>query len=646
MAIIYSYPDKSSPSLSDKIIITDVESTPANQTKRCTIQGLADAISGQFTLQEVLQAGSSAIGKTGNTWSGNMSLKEDGPFILPRIGRQWTVDMNSLTGSANDKVAYLVGDMQIAGDGDTKTGDLDMSGNLTVATNGNIAGNLNMTGLTGDVILNGGNFTATAGKQTKFQASTGVGAGFTFDTNGNATAGFTAGTVVNKLANVDFQVEGFFTVNSANSTTGDVSIYAGDDMILRGSDITIQATAGSGHILDLGNYSSSSNRFDETNISAEDIIRLRTYSGTARMELSGATGSVNYFSALDLQTNELRLNGSAGSSGQVLVSGGGGTNPTWSNATDTITWPTNAALVGDASNAAVSTAGQVDIDTVNNQTTLTFGARYNTDAGSGTGLGTTNANIQFGREAMAQVYGAGTHTTSGLNLAVGNEALMGNVGVGAVCSGNTAIGWQAMKNQDMANTFLNNNVAIGPGALRGAALSAAGLGGDNVAIGALAMDSTTATTARRNVAIGSNALTNQTVAESNTAMGYNVGGSVVTGQDNVLIGSASDLTADHSGSTGVGRNVRVAEGALALGHNANANISGSIALGAGAVANNPTINLTVNGAPAPAGGLPQHPDNAAALAAGLNDGDVYVIPVPAATPGFGGGAYVMAIVHP
>ena len=56
MAIIYSYPDKSSPSLSDKIIITDVESTPANQTKRCTIQGLADAISGQFTLQEVLQA--------------------------------------------------------------------------------------------------------------------------------------------------------------------------------------------------------------------------------------------------------------------------------------------------------------------------------------------------------------------------------------------------------------------------------------------------------------------------------------------------------------------------------------------------------------------------------------------------------------
>jgi len=246
MAIIYSYPDKSSPSLSDKIIITDVESTPANQTKRCTIQGLADAMSGQFTLQEVLQAGSSAIGETGDAWSGNMSLKEDGPFILPRIGRQWTVDMNSLTGSANDKVAYLVGDMQIAGDGDTKTGDLDMSGNLTVATNGNIAGNLNMTGLTGDVILNGGNFTATAGKQTKFQASTGVGGGFSFDTNGNATAGFTAGTFVNKLANVDFQVEGFFNINSANSTTGDVNIYAGDDMILRGSDITIQATGGSG----------------------------------------------------------------------------------------------------------------------------------------------------------------------------------------------------------------------------------------------------------------------------------------------------------------------------------------------------------------------------------------------------------------
>jgi len=334
MAIIYSYPDKSSPSLSDKIIITDVESTPANQTKRCTIQSLADAISGQFTLQEVLQAGSSAIGETGDAWSGNMSLKEDGPFILPRIGRQWTVDMNSLTGSANDKVAYLVGDMQIAGDGDTKTGDLDMSGNLTVATNGNIAGNLNMTGLTSDVILNGGNFTATAGKQTKFQASTGLGGGFSFDTNGNATAGFTAGTFTDKLNSVDFQVEGFFNVNSANTTTGDISLYAGDDMVLRGSDITLQATSGTGHILDLGNYGSSSNRFDEVNIAAEDIIRVRTYSGNSRLELNGSTGSVNYFSALDLQTNELRLNGSAGSAGQLLASGGAGTNPTWINASD------------------------------------------------------------------------------------------------------------------------------------------------------------------------------------------------------------------------------------------------------------------------------------------------------------------------
>ncbi len=309
-------------------------------------------------------------------------------------------------------------------------------------------------------------------------------------------------------------------------------------------------------------------------------------------------------------------------------------------------FPVNAALVGDANQNATSTNGILNVDVAGTQTTLAFGARYNTDAGTGTGLGTTNANIQFGREAMAQVYGAGTHTTSGLNLAIGNEALMGNVGVGAVCSGNTAIGWQAMKLQDMSNALLTNNVAIGPGALRGAALSAAGLGGDNVAIGSLAMDSTTATTARRNVAIGSNALTNQTTSESNTAMGYNVGGSVVTGQDNVLIGSAADLTADHSGSTGVGRNIRVAEGALALGHNANANVSGSIALGAGAVATNPTINLTVTGAPAPAGGLPLYADNTAALAGGLVEGDVYAIPVPPGTPGFGTGAHVMAIVVP
>ncbi len=660
MAIIYTYPDKTAPSLLDKVTITDVSSTPvANQTKSTTIQAIADAMSGQFTLQEVLNTGSSASGNAGSaTWTGNMSLNQSGSFIAPIVPRKWIVDLNGATGSGSNKTAYLIGDMQIASNGGSETGDLDISGDLTVGTNGNIAGDLNMTGLSSDVILNGGNFTATTGKQTKFQASTAVGGGFTFDTNGNATAGFAAGTVINKLNSVDFQVEGFFTVNSANATTGDISLYAGDDLLLRGDDITLQANSGSGHILDLGNYSSSSNRFDEVNIGAEDIIRVRTYNGNARVEFNGATGSVNYFSALDITTgNELRLAGASGTAGQVLKSEGVGNNPTWADAITLIPLPSTQIYTGDASNSPVAT-NFITVDVPNNditlgtnatQTLVSGGARYNTDAGTGTGLGSGNANIQFGREAMAQVYGAGTHTSSGLNLAIGNEALMGNVGVGAACSGNTAVGWQAMKNQDMANTDLINNVALGSAALRGGAVVGSNCGGDNVAIGRAAIQATTNVSARRNVGVGAAALTALTTAEGNTAVGYLAGTIQATGNSNTLIGAQADGTTNAcEEGVAVGKSAKVDTQSIAIGGNAAANVVnsvaighdsstqgiGSVALGKGAVNTAPntvTINVSNINGPAAFGGLQPAGAGAGTLPPLLTPGDLYYIP-----PGVGG----------
>ena len=61
MAIIYSYPTKPTPALTDLVLITDSESTnPKNQTKNATLQSIADLIDGEVTLQEVLDAGNTA----------------------------------------------------------------------------------------------------------------------------------------------------------------------------------------------------------------------------------------------------------------------------------------------------------------------------------------------------------------------------------------------------------------------------------------------------------------------------------------------------------------------------------------------------------------------------------------------------------
>lgn len=60
MGKISSYGTASAPSLGDKLIGTSVGGSLVNGTYNFTIQQLADLISGQITLQEVLTAGNTA----------------------------------------------------------------------------------------------------------------------------------------------------------------------------------------------------------------------------------------------------------------------------------------------------------------------------------------------------------------------------------------------------------------------------------------------------------------------------------------------------------------------------------------------------------------------------------------------------------
>ena len=651
MAIIYSYPNKATLVDADDILIIDSESiNPAKQTKHTSLGSLLTYIDNNldYDLQQVLTSGATAYAPVGTGWNGIMSL------------------------GYNDGVSNI----------DKLIINSSSSGASVLTINGNTLqqGDHELKFSTSDFILGGGALTATAGNHTIIKSALGQNVSVVPTEDFNVQ---TDKDIGHQVRNFVGQYSGILDLRATNNVNidavGSVLNAEGNSMVLS-SDTVTELKAGNNTIVSTdGSINStvniggtvSNNRAAGVFMQAESFLQARTNSGQGKFYIIGGPQSStdsDYINSVDPHTfmSEIRLGGtaatfnetagtkltagtkgSAGSSGQVLTSGGSGAAASWTNIVDGISWPTDAMIVGNGSNAATFTTGIVAVDVANTQTTLSAGARYNTTAGTGTGSATqSNANIQFGREAMAQVYGAGTHTSSADNLAIGNEALMGNVGVGAACTGNTAIGWQAMKLQDMANTFCSNNVAVGPGALRGAALSSTGVGGDNVAIGALSMDVTAATSARRNVAVGSNSGGALTQGESNIMIGYQAGGTVLTGNDNVLIGSVADLTADHSDATGVGRNVRVAEDALALGHDANAQAGGTIALGSHAVTTNlNTLNINASSLPGPQpnGGLVVAPVGGPIPPAGVGPGDVYVIE-NVTLPGASGPCNVLCIM--
>ena len=650
MAIIYSYPTKGSPAAAgDLLLISD--SADSNKTKSITVQSIADFVDGEVTLQEVLDTGSSALENLPGGWGGVMSLAKSG---APAVNI--TLDVNAASGGTGTAAIYTTNNAEIGGD-------------LRVTSEATVVGDLVMEQATSDIIMSKGNIQTQTASDLNFVVTTG-GQVYNFDPS-TTDIDFNVGITSNRIRNANWELDGDFDLNAIGNVVFDSNtqtIRSGGDAIFAstGADTVI----GANDTLYLGK---TTGIYEPVNtvIHAEQTITLTTDTSTTNFKLNGSVPQIE--SNSDHQfIGEIRLPGSAtppGSTGEVIKSEGVGNNPIWADPTSLLTLPSTQIYAGDVSNVPAAT-NFITVDVPNNditlgtnatQTLVSGGARYNTDAGTGTGLGSGNANIQFGLNAMAQVYGAGSHINSGLNLAIGNHALEGNVGVGAVCSGNTAIGWESMRYQDMANADLVNNVAIGAAALRGAVAVGSNCGGDNVAIGSLALDSTTNVSARRNVGVGSSALTALTTAESNTAVGFKAGLTQATGHNNTLIGASADGTTNAcEEGVAVGKSAKVdthgvavgaiasanAVNTIALGHGATTNVADSIAIGAGAVANNPTINLTVVGAPAPAGGLPQHPDNPSAQAAGLTDGDVYVIPVPGGTVGFGAGAWVLAIVHP
>ena len=124
MAIIYTYPQKSSVEANDTFIITD---SGDNSTKVVTAQSLANYIDGTITLQEVLDTGNAAYYNAGG--------------IPAQVG-------NLILGNTSG-----LGVKSTTIELDGQTGDVDLfknvngsTGNLTVG--GDIAGNSGLLTLT------------------------------------------------------------------------------------------------------------------------------------------------------------------------------------------------------------------------------------------------------------------------------------------------------------------------------------------------------------------------------------------------------------------------------------------------------------------------------------------------------------------
>ena len=352
MAIIYSYPSKGSVASGDLFVISDASDN--NKTKQVTAQDIANFVDGEVTLQEVLQTGSTATGSTGDTWSGNMTLNQSN--VIGTTPRRFEIDLNGLAGSGGNKTAYLIGNLEIAGNAGSDSGDLNMSGNLEVASNGSIAGSLSMSQNTSDIIFSGGAITSTSAFGVQVRPSAGqnielgTGAGGNITLSGSGTADLIAN--MGGIIDITSTGNATFSIGTKDYLLVDA---AGGSTTLEGKDVFIHGRGATGSVINIGGTISNT-RPDSIMSQAENIFQVKTTTGSSRFYTHGGSGvntpGINSVSAHSFY-NEIRLGGTAatfndingsvltagtagdpGTVGQVMLSAGAGAPPKWSDQSD------------------------------------------------------------------------------------------------------------------------------------------------------------------------------------------------------------------------------------------------------------------------------------------------------------------------
>ena len=618
----------------DYLVLTDV--SDSNKTKTVTVQSLADFIDGQVTLQEVLDASDPGVVPPTAVAIGSITLT--GTFASPA-----GANVNIQTLGTGD-------DVDITG------GSASGSINLGAAQIDGTAAAINLTSTTNDINLrsNTGDILIKAADKTIISA------------NGSSYGAQPAGTAM---------------IYNQND---DIIINASGGLITIGGTYPNRPTG-----LDLGPIDGD---IDIWAFSAGSKINLTANSGIDSL-------SIHNFAA----NNGITLDGVAGAAGEVLGSDGPGNPLAWKTVSSLLTLPTSNIFAGDGAGVATAT-DKIAVD-------ITAGV--GPDIRIGKAAPSLTNTLQNGLYYMA-----GTHPYGDLNLSYGQDSLsqplIGSsfntaLGLGALeetLTGgeNTGVGFRALA----GNRGGQFNTAVGSNALSGAVPNS--VGDNNTAIGDKALSGVNNILSIENTAVGSGALSASTSAAGNTVVGYNAGRSIVTGEANVCVGretmdlggniaNANSFVGDQAGravrgaeNTGLGwrasntltvgnKNVTLGAAsdvqtnntanATAVGYTAVAGSGGTaiggpsnagdncIALGSGSTAATTpagleVMNIALWATLTTAAGAHVFPDNGAALAAGLNPGDIYSVD-PTAIMGAGGaplpaigagGPAILAIVYP
>lgn len=426
--------------------------------------------------------------------------------------------------------------------------------------------------------------TCGTGSVTSIAAGTGL-AGGTITTSGTLSLPTIVGTSTSETQG-QLAVWGttsgtpakLYSIPTTTATcTGNASCSA--FTVIGSSPITINATGGSGLTWMFG----SLNNFATTTVSTTTSITTQGvyFSSSTAASSQFPYASTTAITATTASTTNLILS-SAGGTGTRCVQvgadgtlsatasacGSGGSGAPWpftpsTNFGNTInTQATSTALWLQAGLQASSTIYTQSIN-LEPSSYIFYGASTTFSSSStiqstfvgigagnflGTATSTTIAPLTYGNTAIGfnALYIA---TSSPGNTAVGYGALWGGItaasgGIFSITGQNTAIGAWALA----STTSGNINTAVGY-----QALSQLTTGVDNTAIGYQAMGSGVVTSSTgRNTAIGRLTLFRVTSGNTNTAVGYSVGSQVTTGTNNTFIGSS--IASNSSGAATAANN--------------------------------------------------------------------------------------------
>ena len=297
MAIIYTYPVKTSLVAADKLVISD--SADNNKTKTITAQEIADFVDGEVTLQEVLNTDNRAKSDAGNTST----------ILLQDALGTTTITLNGSTGEI-DTTGNISAD-----------GTLGVAGLSTLASVNIDGGNIDDT-VVGGTTPRRGTFTVMTAPTVDIDGGNidGTIIGATVQAAGNfSTVDINGGTIDATVIGATTVADGSFDTMNANT----VDINGGD---IDGTVIGATTTAIGSFTTVNGDLFKASANTGMQYVSSE--LRVGDIVGNSEAIALYADGTE--FLKIDDQ-GAFTIDGSTGTSGQYLQSNGSGSAPTWSS---------------------------------------------------------------------------------------------------------------------------------------------------------------------------------------------------------------------------------------------------------------------------------------------------------------------------